>query len=803
MILEAKTETDLICCHCGETDFENPVREGTHVFCCQGCQMVYNLINKNGLCDYYVLNQTPGLNQRPEIRADKFAFLDDEHVKQKLISFTDGKQVRLTFYLPQMHCSSCIWLLENLRSLSPGIVSSRVDFPQRTVDVLYSEDLISLRKLAELLTHIGYEPHISLKDLDERSIKIIDRRRLIRLGVAGFCFGNIMMLSLPEYLSGNGVSDPNLHSLFSWLILALSLPVFFYSASEFYLSAWHGLKQRLLNIDAPIVLAIGITFFRSIYEIVTHTGAGYLDSMSGIVFFMLAGRAFQDYTHQSLSFDRDFKSYFPVSVCCKRNGEEVYVPVSQIKAGDRILIRSNELIPVDGMLFYGKALIDYSFVTGESNPVEKATGEILYAGGKQRGGEIELEVVKDVSQSYLTRLWNNSVFKEKKEKRAVFIDNLSKYFTWGLLSLALITGCYWFYQDSSKLLPAVTSILIVACPCAILLSATFTNGHIMRVLGRNGLYLKNASAIEALAASDMIIFDKTGTISQAKSAKIIYTGQELDFLGKQQIRSLARQSNHALSRAIAQELPSAPALKVDNYREYEGRGAEGDIQNVHVQMGSAQFLGISPGENAGFSTVYVKIANQIYGRFSLKNNYRKGMGAVISELGKKYKLALLSGDNDAEKNDLAKVFGITGHLCFDQSPEDKLNYILNLQKKGHRVVMIGDGLNDSGALMQSDVGIALSEDVNNFSPACDAILSAGDFEKLPHFLSFAKTAKKIILASFAISLLYNVVGLGFAMQGNLSPVTAAVLMPLSSVSILVFTALACKIAAYHIGFKLR
>jgi Cu+-exporting ATPase len=789
------------CYHCGEDCNDTLLEDGGNYFCCEGCRLVFNLLNQNGLCTYYNLNAAPGSNQRINVRADKFTFLEDETVRQKLLLFTDGKQSKVSFYLPQIHCSSCIWLLENLHKLDPGIVSSRVDFPKKTVDVLYSDTAMSLRKLAELLTSIGYEPHISLKDLNDKNLRKIDRRRLIKLGVAGFCFGNIMMLSLPEYFSGGAISDLKMKHLFSWLNLILSLPVFFYSATEFYQSAWQGIRQRFLNIDAPIVLATVITFSRSVYEIMSGSGAGYLDSMAGIVFLMLLGRIFQDYTYQALSFERDFKSYFPVSVCLKKADKEVYVPISEIKAGDRILIRSHELIPADGILFLGKALIDYSFVTGESAPVEKGMGEILYAGGKQTGGEIELEVIKEVSQSYLTQLWNNNVFKEDRTKRVSFIHALGRYFTWALLGLSVVSATYWYIENPARVWSAVTAILIVACPCALLLSATFTNGHIIRIMGRNGFYLKNADAIEALAGADTIVFDKTGTISQNGAATISYEGPPLDLTAKQLIRSLTRQSNHALSRAVCASLPDSKVLKVEHYKETIGQGAEGDIRQVHVRVGSAAFLGIKAIGDPGFCKVYVQLNEEVAGCFGLKNSYRPGMEQLISSLRKKYKLALLSGDNDSERTYLTTIFGTSNVLCFHQSPQDKLQFIAERQREGKKVIMVGDGLNDSGALRQSDAGIALSDDINNFSPACDCILASDHLEVLPQLLAYAKSGKRIILSSFIISMLYNTVGLGFAVQGTLSPIIAAILMPISSISILLFTTGASRIAAKYRGLK--
>jgi Cu+-exporting ATPase len=323
----------------------------------------------------------------------------------------------------------------------------------------------------------------------------------------------------------------------------------------------------------------------------------------------------------------------------------------------------------------------------------------------------------------------------------------------------------------------------------------------IRLLGRNGLYLKNASAIEALAGTDLIIFDKTGTISQSGSAAVEFEGTESVFSNIQLIRTLARQSNHALSRAIVSYLPFSESLKVVNYTEYPGRGAEGIIQNKLIRMGSSDFLGIAVEKNTETSNVYVQIDGKVTGCFRIRSAYREGIEKLISDLKLNYTVALLSGDNDSEKDYLIKLFGSSDRLAFSQSPEDKLNYIEDLQKKGSRVVMIGDGLNDSGALMQSDAGIALSDDINNFSPACDAILSADRLSYLPRYLAFAKAGKVIIVTSFIISLVYNLTGLAFAIQGTLSPVIAAILMPLSSISILAFTTIGSKLSARYLGLK--
>jgi len=399
------TSTLTICYHCGEACDKQTIRIDKKIFCCQGCKTVYEILNKVELCDYYSLNANPGSAQKVPIRPEKFAFLDDKNLQEKLIHFKDDNQSHVTFYLPQMHCSSCIWLLENLNKLDNKIIRSQVNFLKKEVSVVFEHKLTSLRKVVELITSIGYEPHFSLNSISDKKTNTYDKSRIYKIGITGFCFVNIMMLSFPDYFSLGNIEEKGLKQLFSYLCLGLSLPVFFYSASEFFISAWKSIKQTFLNIDAPIALAVLITFLRSVYEIISGTGAGYLDSMSGIVFFMLIGRFFQNKTYNTLAFNRDYTSYFPLGVTViDENRSEQQIPLSELKVGQRIKIYSEEIIPADCILFYGKAKIDYSFVSGEAVPVEKGIGEIIYAGGKQVGGSLELEVVKEVSQSYLTQL---------------------------------------------------------------------------------------------------------------------------------------------------------------------------------------------------------------------------------------------------------------------------------------------------------------------------------------------------------------------------------------------------------------
>jgi Cu+-exporting ATPase len=793
------TDTAIQCYHCGEDCNSHPIVAQNKNFCCDGCKMVYEILNKSGLCDYYSLEENPGINQRIKIRPDKFAFLETESIISKLITFKDVKQTHITFYLPQIHCSSCLWLLENLHRLNEHVISSKVNFERKEVDIVFNHQKLNIRKLAELLTSIGYEPYISLQDLSGKKPQV-EKSKIYKLGVAGFCFANIMLMSFPEYL-GIDAKEASLMNTFRYLNVLLALPVFFYAASEFYISAWKSLKHGFLNIDAPIVLSVLITFGRSMYEVLSGEGLGYFDSMSGIVFFMLAGRVLQDKTHAVLSFERDYTAYFPLAVTKLQDNNEENIALPEIKLNDTLLIHNQELIPADGILTRGKALIDYSFVTGESAPVEKEMGEIVYAGGKQIGSNIEILIIKEVAQSYLTKLWNREdLKKDKNDNERSFVHLLSRYFTLILFSIAAVTAIYWSFADSSKIWNAVTAVLIVACPCALLLSNTFTNGNILRRLSRNNLYLRNAQTIEDIANVNYIVFDKTGTLTTGRYQNVQFEGNTLKPEDKRKIASLAAQSNHPMSKSIATWANVSSKYKVVGYKEIPGYGIEGFVEEELITMGSKNFVCKTKNAEEN-SSVYVAIEGELVGRFIFINEYREHLPKLVNELKDNFQLAVLSGDNAGEKKYLQELMGFNATVLFNQKPTDKLETIQYLQKQGKKVMMIGDGLNDAGALKQADAGIAITESSSNFTPASDGIMEATQLPLLFKFIQYCKFNKKIVTTAFVVSILYNIVGISFAVQGILKPVVAAILMPSSSISILLITFGLSNLKAWRLKLK--
>lgn len=798
-----KHEPVVNCYHCGEDCTDQPIMAQDKAFCCDGCKMVYEILNQTGMCDYYQLSNNPGTSQKIRVREDKFAFLDDSKIQASLLSFTNDKETHINFYMPQMHCSSCLWLLENLHRLNPAVISSKVNFERKEADIVFDHNKVSMRQLAELLASIGYEPYISFNDLKKQQPGL-NMQKVYKLGVAGFCFANIMLFSFPEYL-GIDAQEKYLMTLFRYMNILLSLPVFFYCTSEFYISAWKSMKHGFLNIDAPIVLAVVVAFARSLYEVFTGTGAGYFDSMSGIVFFMLIGRVLQDKTYQSLSFERDYTAYFPIAVSRIKDGEETSVALPDIALNDTLLIHNQELIPADGILTMGKALIDYSFVTGESLPVEKEMGEIVYAGGKQIGGNIELLVIKEVAQSYLTKLWNRSELQQNRnDNERSFVHLLSRYFTWILFSIALVAGIYWWMVDPSKVGQVITAVLIVACPCSLLLSNTFTNGNVLRKLGRNHFYLRNAETIEDIAKVDHIVFDKTGTLTTGRYQDIQFEGKSLDFQTKGKIAALASQSLHPMSKAITQWAANGQShhYKVSGFEEIPGKGVQAKVGDSLLQLGSALFVTNEPVGSNLQSAVYLAIDGEQIGRFSFRNHYRDKVPALLKRLGKMgYPITILSGDNAGEKAYLQSLLGNQATILFHQKPEDKLEAIKKIQAEGHTVMMVGDGLNDAGALRQANVGLAISENSAQFTPASDAIMDADMLPNLYKYIQMCKWNKVLVVAAFIISILYNFVGEGFAVQGLLSPMVAAILMPASSLSILLVAFGAGNLVAWKLGLN--
>lgn len=784
----------------------NDIKIDGKFFCCEGCKQVHLLIHEIESCSSDQLVRLKDIRPRGKFADDRWEFLNEPTLINQVVVFKSTDQIHVHWSLPDIHCASCIWLLENLNRIHSGVITSKIDFEEKKGYFVIHPGKIKLSELAALLHFLGYPPAISHASASiPTPTNPTDRKAILRLGVAGFCFSNIMMLSFPDYLALNGLNESLLHTTFTYLSVALSIPVVIYSAAPFFIQAWKGLRQRFINIDVPIALAIAITYIRSLYEIFTSSGTGYLDSMSGIVFFMLIGRWFQDRTQKTLSFERDYKSYFPMSALTLQGDKRIYKSIETLQPGDIVQIRHQEIIPADSKHMEGDALIDYSFVTGEKNPIPIKSNELIYAGGRQAGAAIQIEVLKPVATSHLTQLWNNQTFLTPKNKEKSFVHPWSQYFSIALFSIALISGIYWQWNDPAQTWKAVTSILIVACPCSLLLTASFSYGNLMGLMNKMGLFLKNARIIERMEEADTIVFDKTGTLtsnrpSDFREPEIEFKGKPISYKEKCLIKALTSQSSHPLSRVLSesqemQEVENTPPTS--QFHETEGQGIEAECEGHRIKMGKVGFVCnidwvVDELQKDG-SSVHVSIDGMYKGRYIIHQRYRPGIFESILKLKKSNKeIHVISGDATDEKKFLASQLGDDVSLRFNMSPSDKLEYIVNLQRKGKNVIMIGDGLNDAGALQQSNAGIAVSDQSNYFTPASDGILDGQSMMKIDQLFSIAKKSKHLIAYGFTLSILYNIIGLSFATQARLSPMIAAILMPASTLSIILLAYLGTR-----------
>lgn len=797
-------ETIQRCYHCGEPCDTDLVTYHDHHFCCEGCKAVYSLLNEHDLCTYYNLNDQPGATLNGNGHTH-FEVLDDSDVASELIDYRDEDQTKITFYVPNIHCSSCVWLLERLPVIMDAVRETRVDFLNRSLHVTFDTGAISVAKLAQTLSSIGYAPDIELgKQQDNGTQHRSNRSLYVKLGVAGFVFGNVMLFSLPSYFD-HQLSD-SLHQLFAGLSMVLSLPAMFYSGVDYFKAAWASIRQKRVLMDVPIALGMSALFLYSVYDVIVLNGTGYFDSLTGLVFFLLIGKVVQQKTYDRLSFERDYRSYFPISILRATDNGDVPTPIQKLDKGDLIHVRKGELIPCDCELESEMAQFDFSFVTGESRAVEKNMGELIYAGGRLLTGSARATVKHPVDQSYLTQLWNREETKNRKST-ITWSDRISPWFTFAVLFIAATSGIYWWIFDPSIAVFAMTSVLIIACPCALAMSLPFVNNAMLNIFSRNGLFLKSGEVIQRLTEISHIFVDKTGTLTLPAKSNVQYHGKELpeDVLGM--IYTMTEQSLHPLSRSIYTHLSQSDSpinLNLDLVDEIDGRGLIGRLDGKGILLGSSTLLedfGVDIPEqdlpvHIDGSVVYV-VHNFMYlGYFQLEPIYRTGIDDAFKQLHEQgFTLELISGDHSASEHHFKTNHPWFDELHYGKHPEEKLNHILKAESNGQHTLMLGDGLNDAGALKASHAGLAVTDDVLGFTPASDGILNAQKIAQLHQMINLARRSKFLVFSSYGLSFLYNFVGIWFAAQGLLSPVIAAILMPLSSISVILFATLSSQFTA--------
>jgi Cu+-exporting ATPase len=763
-------KTTITKCHyCGNACDSDVIVVNNTSYCCYGCATLDDVVAK--------LKTTAG-----DVSI-KYKQFDLPENFSKLVDYEDQDRYSISISLPAIHCSSCIELLEDLPSFIDGILASNVNFERKRCKVTAKKS-IPLSYVAQLLDDIGYPPQISLSQKLKEEEKKTQKNNLLKLAVAGFCFGNIMLYSMPHYFGLDVANDIFFSRLFSALSVLLTIPVLTYSGRDYLTSAYRALAAGKSHLNIPISIGILALFGWSLYEIFSGAGVGYLDSLAGLIFFLLVGKWFQYKVYDQVSYTRSVNEFIPLVVRKAKNTKDfVWERIDKLDKGDIIVVKSQEVIPAAGTLTRGDALINYAFVTGESIPVKVEAGSKVYAGGKQTRGDIAIALEEQPKLSDLWDTWSSET--NSKEFNNRWTDHISKYFTLIVLLVAFTAGAIWWFINPAKAVFVFSSVLIVACPCALALSAPFTYGNILRVFSKNGFFVKAGNAIGNLSHITHIVFDKTGTLTESNSNHVQFIGKELTIKHQIAVATLAKQSTHPLSLIIANSLQIDQHVTLQNFEEHIGKGIEAQIGGDHYQLGSGSWLN---GATATSTAVYLSINNELVGHFQIDANYRKGLKGVLDRLGRRYKLSIVSGDNASEENRLRSIYNGFKQMVFNCKPLQKANLIENLSKEDD-VLMIGDGLNDGKAIEKGSLGVAITENLNGFYPGSDAVLLAHEFNKLPLFMELGYYSKKILRITLLFSLAYNVAGLTFAVAGVLTPIIAAILMPLSSISVVLLATL--------------
>ncbi len=711
-----------------------------------------------------------------------YEVLDDPTTSARFSEIHDATHAFCTFTVPAIHCASCVGLLERLNRFDARINGSVVDLTRKTVRVGFNPRQATVRSVAELLASLNFPPLLS--EPTPASTRHRSREILLRLGVAGFAASNVMLFSIAGYLAGPGGLPSSIDGVFSILSIMLALPVMLYSASPWWKSAWGSLRNRTVNLDVPVALGIAVIFVRSIVDITTGAGYGYLDSATALVFFLLIGRLVQEKAFAAISFDRTVRSFFPLGVRVVRNGVDVTMPIERIAIGDIIVLRNGEVLPCNATLQSPTGYLDYSFVTGERAPHECTAGNQLMAGGKVVGTSIRCMVVSDVSHGHLASLWERTSARRPRTRLLDVSARFGAVFTLVSVLIAVTAFAVWL-PDVAMATTVLTAVLIIACPCAMTLAAPIALGTAMGLLGRRGIMVRSTGTLLELDTVSHVVFDKTGTLTSPEYS-VAYRGDNLSPAQCDALAAVVAESTHPVSRALSATFGKS-SVQAWNVRETVGGGVYGKAGEHTVAVGSRCWVKMyttsSGVDRIDTNDTLVCIDGRVMGHIVMDSILRDGVTTMIADISSTYSTSMITGDGERDKTVLEQSFR-NEDMHFGMLPDDKVDAITAVQAKGKRVLMVGDGLNDAAAMNTANVAIAVANNTATIVPACDVIVPGTMMTSIPSLLRYAGSLRRLIIGTFAVSMVYNAIGLTLAVTGALSPVAVAILMPISSLTVI-------------------
>ncbi|HKZ05755.1 MAG TPA: heavy metal translocating P-type ATPase [Methylomirabilota bacterium] len=786
------------CAHCGLPVPTGRARvSGERAFCCEGCRTVHALLHEYGLERYYALRAAGAAAPAPVRPRDRtHAELDDPSVRARIGGPLPGGLESAELYLEGVHCAACVWLVERLPRLVPGVVEARLDLGRSRATVVWDPALAALSGIARALDTLGYAPHPARGRLEQDARRREERAMLARIGLAGAVAANVMAIAFALYGGLLHGMEPEFAAFFRWLSLGLTVPSFVWGGGVFFAGAWSALRRGLLHMDVPISVGLGAGFVHGALATVRGTGDVYFETITTLIFLLLSGRYLLRRQHRAAADATELLASLTPSAARRLEAGGVReVPLDALVPGDRVEVRAGEVVPADGWVCLGRSALDLALLSGESRPVVVAPGDPVHAGTVNVSARLEVTVERTGDETRVGRLVR--LVDEQARRRApiaLVADRLSGVFVAVVLALAAVTVSLWWTTDRERAVAHAVALLIVTCPCALALATPLAVSAAIGRAARAGILVKGADVMERLARPGRMWLDKTGTLTTGRPALVSWWG---DPAARPLVAAVEAHSAHPVARALVTAL--GPDLgAATTVTEEMGGGVEGHVAGRRVLVGSPRFVAdrgarVAPvvvGEitrlvEGGITAVVVAVDGEAVAVAGLGDELRPDATSAVARIrAHGWRVGILSGDDPRVVTAVGRSLGLEAALCRGMmSPEDKVHVIRSGAAQG-AVVMVGDGVNDAAALAAATVGVGVHGGAEAVLAAADVYVARPGVAAVAELLDGAERTLRVIRRNLALSLGYNAVAVTLAMGGHLDPVVAAILMPLSSVTVI-------------------
>jgi len=770
-------------------------------FCCFGCQTVCQTIYDSGLQSFYQKIPAGETSLPPVTPSDELSSYDSDEIQIDYVdSLADERTIHLL--IEGIHCAACVWLIEHSLAKQNGIVSAEVNLTSKRLRLRWNNTTTNLSTLLRALAMIGYVGVPFDPDTAEDALAKRHRGLLYRMAFAGFAAMNLMWISIALY---SGADQGEFRNWFQWIGLAIATPTLLYAGYPFLRNAVIGLRRRYLTMDLPIAIGATATYCYSVYITSTNSLSGdvYFDTVVNFLFVILVGRYLEALSkREALSATRRLLELQPKLATVIIDNTPKIVPVRLVNIGDEVLIKPGEKVPVDGCIMTGSTAVDESMLTGESVAMVKVVGDKVVAGSLNGEGAITVQaeqVLRNTALAKIVALMEDA--QTSKAPIQSIADRVVPWFVLITLSLATLTFVYWYQTDFEIALLAATSVLIITCPCAFGLATPMSVAVATGVGSSNGILIKQGAALESLSQVNHIIFDKTGTLTDG-NLRLVTTKTVADLSADELLglaASVEQHSEHSIASAICQHandrgLVLEPLLE---FMSFPGEGVQARLSNKQVQLGTLAWMNkletrgiqswqseIDQIEQQGVTCIFVAVNGHLVGLLGLLDELRAEVPAMIKVLQQQgIAITVLSGDRAAVVNAVTAGLGeINRHA--EVLPKDKVNVVKELQSQGDIVAMVGDGVNDAPALIQAEVGIALASGTDVSIESADIVLSNNELNKVLDARVLASKTLRTIKQNIVLSISYNIIMVPLAMMALVSPIVAALTMPVSSLLVI-------------------